>query len=83
MGAKAKEKVMADTGLEKRVKKLESQIGELQKELRSAKKSKDWRRTIGAFTDDEGMQQILRDAMQLREADRKKGRARYKGKTQR
>jgi len=38
-------------------------------------KEKDWRRTIGAFTDDEGMKRILRDALRLREADRKKARS--------
>ena len=66
--------------LEQRVNALEAQVARLQDELRAAeaRRSKDWRRTIGAFTDDEGMQEILRDAMRLREADRKKGLAKRK-----
>ena len=63
--------------LDKRVKLLESQVAQLQDKLRSTEsRKKDWRRTIGAFTDDEGMQEILREAMRLREADRRKARSR-------
>ena len=39
----------------------------------ATRKTKDWRQTIGAFTDDEGMKEILREAIRLRELDRKKG----------
>jgi hypothetical protein len=76
---------MASMSLEQRVKKLESQVGELRDQLRTGAKSKDWRRTIGAFTDDDAMQEILRDAMRLRDADRKKARRKttVKRKTQR
>jgi len=68
---------MATQDLEQRVEILESQLGKLLDDVRASRqgRSKDWRRTIGAFTDDEGMQQVLRDAMRLREADRKKSRA--------
>lgn len=65
---------MASQSLERRIEILESQLGKLQEEVRAGQ-PKDWRRTIGAFTDDQGMQRILRDAMRLREADRKKARA--------
>jgi len=41
----------------------------------ATRKTKDWHRTIGAFTDDEGLKQILREAIRLRELDRKKARA--------
>jgi hypothetical protein len=64
--------------LEQRVKSLETQVARIEDELRSAAgsgKTKDWRRTIGAFTDDEGLKEILQDAMRLREADRTKVRA--------
>ena len=73
---------MATQSLEQRVEKLESQLGKLRDEFRARTegKSKDWRRTIGAFTDDEGMQQILQDAMRLRQADRKKARAKTTAK---
>ncbi|MCE9553342.1 MAG: hypothetical protein K8T91_08185 [Planctomycetes bacterium] len=74
---------MANVSLEKRVEILETKLDKLQGQVRTERKSKDWRRTIGAFTDDEGMQQILRDAMQLREADRKKARSVSNRKPQR
>jgi osmotically-inducible protein OsmY len=67
---------MTRLNLDKRVALLESQMAQLQNELRSTGvRKKDWRRTIGAFTDDEGMQEILREAMRLREADRRKSRS--------
>ena len=78
---------MASQKLEQRVATLEAQVGKLVEEVRAARSgpTKDWRRTIGAFTDDEGMQQILRDAMQLRDVDRKQAKAKRtaKGKNSR
>ena len=69
---------MTLAGLERRLKALESHVAQLQDEVRSARsgREKDWRRTIGAFTDDEGMKEILRETLRLREADRKKARSR-------
>jgi hypothetical protein len=69
---------MSRLTLEQRVKSLESQLARVQDELRVVKfqNGKDWRRTIGAFTGDEGMQELFREAMRLREADRGKVRAR-------
>jgi predicted nucleic acid-binding Zn-ribbon protein len=71
---------MVSLTLEKRVKALESQVAQLQEELCSVRsaKAKDWRRTIGAFADDEGMKSLFQDAMRLREADRKKARSKRK-----
>ncbi|MEX0713703.1 MAG: hypothetical protein WD403_11250 [Pirellulales bacterium] len=64
---------MAGLSLEQRIAILESQVDKLRDEVRAAQqRNKDWRQTIGAFTDDEGMQQILKDAMRLREIDRRK-----------
>ena len=62
--------------LKDRVESLEAQVAALRNAIyaREDRHSKNWQKTIGAFTDDEGMQQVLRDAMQLREADRKKAR---------
>jgi len=67
---------MVTLALEKRVRALESQVAQLQVELRSVRKAKpkDWRRTIGAFTDDEGMMGLLAEALRLRNSDRKKTR---------
>ncbi|MGD0518090.1 MAG: hypothetical protein ABSA26_11205 [Thermoguttaceae bacterium] len=63
--------------IERRVKSLELQVAQLQDKLRSAQngKTKDWRRTIGAFTDDDKLKEILRESMRLRESDRKKARS--------
>jgi hypothetical protein len=62
--------------LEKHLSRLEVRFDELQKQLGSTvgREKKDWRRTIGVFTDNEGVQEILRDAMRLRETNRKNAR---------
>lgn len=64
---------MSTPTLEQRVAELESQVMHMLSELRSTKEraGKDWRRTIGAFTDDEGVKELLQEAMRLREEDRK------------
>src|SRR5262249_21327891 len=36
--------------------------------------SDDWRKTIGMFTDDEGMLQLFQEALNLREKDRERAR---------
>jgi hypothetical protein len=61
--------------LKDRVESLEMQVAALRDAIHARENgnSKIWQHTIGAFTDDDGMQQILKDAMQLRKADRKKG----------
>ena len=69
--------VLASTSLEQRVVQLEKQVAKLRDELSLAgsKNGKDWRRTIGMFTDDPGMKAIFEKARKLREADRRKSRA--------
>ena len=68
---------MSSDTLKARVEHLEAKVAKLDRELRDLRthSSKDWRRTIGAFTDDKGMQDLLREAMRLREVDRKKARS--------
>lgn len=63
---------MLDANIESRVEALESRVSELQDQLESLQPAqrKNWKRTIGAFTDNEGLQSVLNDAMSLREADR-------------
>jgi hypothetical protein len=74
---------MSARTIQQRVAQLEARVAELQEEVRAAgRSSKDWRRTIGAFTDDAGMQAILQEAMRLREADRQKARAKKAGQRQ-
>lgn len=67
---------MASVSLEKRVAQLELQVAKLQSELTSTspKNGKDWRRTIGMFTEDAGMKAIFDEARKLREADRRKAK---------
>lgn len=72
---------MIRPNLEKRVESLEAQVAELRSSRGNA--PKDWRRTIGAFTDDPGMHEILKEAMRLREADRQKARKGTKRKGKR
>jgi hypothetical protein len=61
--------------VEERLSQLETRVAELQSALQVLRPpTKDWRKTIGAFTDDIGMQAILEDAIQLREDDRRKAR---------
>jgi hypothetical protein len=75
---------MSRQTVEERLSELESHVAELQAVLRCAQRpGKDWRKTIGAFTDDPGMQQILKDAMRLREEDREKSRQKQSKKRKR
>jgi hypothetical protein len=72
---------MSPQSVEKRLSALELRVAQLQAEVNQEKPPrKDWRRTIGAFTDDAGMQEILKEAMRLRERDRSKLRARKRTK---
>jgi hypothetical protein len=75
---------MSRQTVEERLSTLESHVAELQAVVREVKRpGKDWRKTIGAFTDDPGMQQILKDAMRLRDEDRKKARPKQPTKRKR
>lgn len=65
---------MVRQSLEKRLQSLEAEVIELRKQVAEGRK-KDWRRTIGAYSDDPGMLDILQEAMKLREQDRAKARA--------
>ncbi len=64
---------MAQLALEKRVAVLEQQVAQLSANGAAAKPGeKDWRRTIGMFTGDEGMLQLFEEALKIREADRQR-----------
>jgi hypothetical protein len=69
---------MAQLTLEERVAALEHQVAELRAAEQWAARPKDWRRTIGVFTGDTGMQQLFKEALKLREADRDRARRRRK-----
>ena len=64
---------MAQTLLEKRVAALEHEVAGLKASL-ATKPRRDWRRTIGMFSDDPGMLEIFHEAMKIREDDRRRTR---------
>ena len=61
--------------LEQRVAALEQELSELKRRQGNCRE-KDWRRTIGVFTDNPQMKALFAEAMKLREADRRKARRR-------
>jgi hypothetical protein len=61
---------MAQLTLEDRVLALERQMATLKAALHTGARPKDWRRTVGMFTGDEGMKRIDEAAQKLRAADR-------------
>lgn len=66
--------------LEQRVAVLEERVAELSTALASrSPEKKDWQRAVEKFSGNEGILEIIRDGMKIREADRK--RARRKRKT--
>ena len=68
-------KDMASRALEHRVAAREQELAALKVRGRKGRQ-KDWRRTIGLFTDNPGMKELFAEAMKLREADRRKARRR-------
>jgi hypothetical protein len=70
-------RIMAKNTLEQRVATLEAEVAELRTALARVQRPKDWRRTVGMFAEDPGMQAIFEEAQRIREADRAKARRRY------
>ena len=64
---------MPPLSLEQRVAVLEQELSELKSRPRHPR-DKDWRRTVGMFTDNPAMKELFAEAMKLREADRRKAR---------
>jgi hypothetical protein len=64
---------MPPLSLEQRVAALERELAELKARPDNGP-VKDWRRTIGVFTDNTGMKELFAAALKLREADRWKAR---------
>jgi hypothetical protein len=67
---------MSHGSLEQRVAALEEQMANLRATQANGLRTKDWRRTVGMFTDSPQMQELFAEAQKLREADRKKTRVR-------
>ena len=66
---------MKKPSLEERVAALEKKLAELESSL-SEGYQKDWRRTFGMFTGDEGMKRVAEEALKIREKDRQKAKRR-------
>jgi hypothetical protein len=64
---------MLPLSLEDRVAAIEQELA-LLKSQRTNGREKDWRRTIGLFTDNPGMKELFAEAMKLRKADRRSAR---------
>ncbi len=64
---------MSAPTIEERVAVLERELSAL-KAQRGSGRVKDWRRTVGMFTDNPEMKELFAEAMKLREADRRKAR---------
>ena len=67
---------MSQQTLEERVAELERQITAM-KANGWGEPKKDWRRTFGMFAGDEVMKEIDKEALKIREADRRKARRMY------
>lgn len=65
---------MTIKALEQRLTAVEAELAELKRKVAEPKPERDWRKTIGAFSGDDGMMEIFEEARKLREADRAKAR---------
>jgi len=66
---------MKKQNLEDSVAALEEKLAELESSLNGGYQ-KDWRRTFGMFTGDEGMKRVDEEARKIRERDRQETRRR-------
>ena len=66
---------MKKPSLEERVAALEKKLAELEKSTNGSYQ-KDWRRTVGMFTGDEGMKRVFEEAKKIRERVRQKEKQR-------
>lgn len=65
---------MSRLTLTERVAALEEQLESLRKEIDEGR-TKDWRRTVGAFAGDDLMREVFAEGRKIREADRAKSRS--------
>lgn len=68
---------MPEATIEQRLSSLEAQMRDLMTRLGQPKREKDWRRTIGAFAGNSGMQPVFDEAQRLREEDRQQFYAKF------
>ena len=63
---------MSEATIEQRLSSLEAQMRDLMTRLGQPKREKDWRRTVGVFAGNPGLQRVFDEAQRLREEDRQK-----------
>jgi len=63
--------------LEQRVAALEQQVARLKQ---TVPRQKDWRRTLGMFSNDPVMKEIDEETLKIREADRRRARKKRKAR---
>jgi hypothetical protein len=73
---------MSRATLEDRVAALERQVGALLANHAGKVRTKDWRRTRGAFTGDDLMKHIFEEGRKIRDAERKRAHKRSRKKRQ-
>lgn len=65
------------TNLEQRLAELERRVAQLETTQAKGHSEQDWRRTVGMFSGDDGMKEIVDAALAYREADRERARKHY------
>ena len=73
---------MSRATLEERVAALERQVRSLLANPDGTGRAKNWRSTRGAFTGDDFMKQVFEEGRKIRDAERKRARARSRTKPQ-
>ena len=71
---------MARQTIEQRIAALEKEVAQLSNKLRSNREPgrDDWKATVGMFANDPIMKEIDEEALKIREADRRRARAKRK-----
>jgi hypothetical protein len=73
---------MSRATLKERVAALERQVGALLANHAGTGRTKDWRRTRGAFTGDDLMKQIFEEGRKIRDEEKERARPRGRKKRQ-
>ena len=83
IGTNLDSQYMRQSTVEKRLTNLEARVSELDSMVNQPSREKDWRRSIGVFTDDPLMQAVLDDSLHIRAADRSRAHRRTNKKASR
>ena len=72
---------MPQLSLEQRVAALEQEVAQIKGEHGNGRQDKPWLRTMGMFAGDEGLKEVLEEALKLRDKDRERAYRRFDKKT--